>query len=131
GALTGLLLLLKAGYGASIARDVLVWNIHLFAGFAAVIIPLLLVLRTRSQPPRSLQVAASLPVLLLIMLGGACALLGTAAALPEYVAEDVYRDLTATNAVQAQNPHFPAGVRVLNPEGTRDRADPDWGASSS
>jgi Tfp pilus assembly protein PilF len=40
------------------------------------------------------------------------ALFGAAALLPAYNAQDYYRDLTATNAEQAQNPLFPAGLRL-------------------
>ena len=51
--------------------------------------------------------------------------LGGAALLPHYDAAAYYRDTTATNAGQAENPLFPANIR-LSPESRHEAADAEY-----
>ena len=113
-ALTGLTLLLRAALGYSTARDVAVWWTHVGAGFLAVMLAGLGALRRalRRPPQAQTEEPRPTPALAFVMLFGPFTL-WTAAALPEYAPDDYYRDLTATNAAQAQNPYFPAGVRLV------------------
>ncbi len=112
-AATGLTIFLRAACGFSTAREAAFWWIHIVAGFAAVGLLLLAALRralTRSTTThqRSGPTTATLTALLLLSPG----LLWAAAVWPDYAPDTYYRDLTATNAIQAQNPYFPAGVRL-------------------
>ncbi|HZO91386.1 MAG TPA: tetratricopeptide repeat protein [Chthonomonadaceae bacterium] len=112
-ALTGLMLFLYAALGLSTARDAVLWWLHVLAGFAGVGAAGIWALRRRrlavsSPGGSSPRTASALAGLLLL---GPCAV-WAAAALPEYTQDTYYRDLTATNALQAQNPSFPAGVRL-------------------
>lgn len=102
-AVTGLLLTAQAAGGRSTAHAQGVWWTHLFAGFLSLLVFASLLKRRRFRP----KPAASLLLLAVSTLG-----LGGTALLPHYDAAAYYRDTTATNAAQAENPFFPAGVRL-------------------
>jgi tetratricopeptide (TPR) repeat protein len=74
--------------------------------------------RSEGQRPLTVVGLTSLCLLLLVVstLG-----LGGAVLLPHYDAVAYYRDTTATNAAQAENPLFPAGVRLAT--GSRHTAE--------
>lgn len=111
---TGCWLCARAALGHSTAPSTVAWWAHLLSGFAALI---LLApagyARLRRSPAGTTQPAAepAPPA----RTAGLCLLLLTgllAAATADYPARDYYRQLTATNATQAGNPLFPAGMRL-------------------
>jgi tetratricopeptide (TPR) repeat protein len=121
---TGFYLLIKAALGHSTARDTGIWWLHVGAGLliAAWIVGAGLL---RIRPKVKSQTAALASVMLLGLLG-----VGFAAGMGEYPAEAYYRDLTATNARQADNPLFPAGTRFASASGTQTESATRWKTQS-
>ncbi len=138
-ALTGVFLTARAATGVSTAHDRGVWWTHLLAGLLAVLVfgagwawcrgPLR---KGEKRPaPESAVVPSSVgpyldhgagsvsprlrrrSSLFLLVLGFGTLGLGGAVLAPHYDAAPYYRDMTATNAAQAENPFFPAGVRLV------------------
>ncbi len=114
-ALTGITLTAWAAQGHSIAHERLVWTTHLVTGFLAAALLLGWFVR-RCRP--ALRLLSPVSLLLLGFLGLGTLGLGGAVVLPHYDGAAYYRDLTATNAAQAENPLFPAGVRLAAESGT-------------
>lgn len=114
-ALTGLLLMLRAASGVSTARDHAVWWAHLLAGLLALLVFGGVLFRGRrrspAEPPHKVNAEKRIPLPLFLLLFATLGL-GGAVVLPQYDAAAYYRDTTATNAAQAENPLFPAGVRL-------------------
>lgn len=138
-ALTGVYLTLRAAFGHSAAHDSLMSVCHIAASIAALLLAVgFKFLSASKHRPRNPETAATpnaalsfLPILLLILLLAQGALWGAAALLPEYKPEEYYRDLTATNAEQAQNPLFPAGLRLQDADGTEPKSPVSWNLPSS
>ena len=103
---TGVYLLLKAALGHSTASDHLTRNVHIIVGFLAAIwvVGKWLASHLRRRTP---QTAALACMMIISVLG-----IAVAAGTLDYPADAYYRDLTATNAQQANNPLFPAGTRL-------------------
>jgi hypothetical protein len=120
-ALTGVTLFLRAALGHSAARDAVFWWLHILAGFAALLgIGYRVSGIGKKQAARDSQEETATrnpmpdtryPLLLFCLLVGPGALWMATVAVA-YAPEEYYRDLTATNALQAQNPLFPAGMRL-------------------
>jgi hypothetical protein len=140
-AVTGLVLTLRAAGGISTASARGIWWAHVATGLLAALFwggRLLRARRRRTRPEQSPAAEtappetsasetssvgrslcrATLPrppfasrLWLLLLTMGTLGLGGTAL-LPRYDAAAYYRDTTATNAAQAENPLFPAGVRL-------------------
>ncbi len=141
-ALTGVVLTVQAAQGSSTAHAPGVWWTHLVAGFFAVLVCGGWLIRTRrhrpgktyggdrdksglpgtesSHIPFAWKRAGLLCLLVISTLG-----LGGAVALPHYDAAGYYRDTTSTNAAQAENRFFPAGVR-LAAESQRSAPEADY-----
>ena len=153
-ALTGLALTLRAAIGASTAHDRGIWWTHLLAGLLAALAFTAWLARRRRwlrlplDPPAILSSGPSVfrplrpltfatataavcsprrpPIFLYLCFFALSTLgLGGAALLPHYDADAYYRDITATNATQGDNPFFPAGVR-LAPASRSTGADADY-----
>jgi tetratricopeptide (TPR) repeat protein len=116
-ALTGFWLFGRAALGHSVFRERLALRAHEFAGFAAFFWLASRFLAARRRSTASLRTnfglasAAGMLLSLLILLVAPGALWFTTDSLT-YRAEQYYRDLIATNPRQAENPLFPAGVRL-------------------
>lgn len=119
-AFTGLSLLITAARGNSTANAAILRNVHIVVGFGAT---LYFGLKGFAQHfrNRTPQTAVLASVMLLGIVGVA-----VAAGTFDYPAESYYRDLTATNAQQAQNPLFPAGTRLAPNSGTVEKAAQNW-----
>lgn len=119
-AFTGLYLLVEAIRGNSTANATILRNIHVIIGFGAALYFAVKWL-CRHFRRRTPQTAALAATMLLGIVGVAIA-----AGTLDYPAEAYYRDLTATNSQQAQNPLFPAGTRLAPNSGTIDKAAQTW-----
>ncbi|HLK56415.1 MAG TPA: hypothetical protein VKU00_07615, partial [Chthonomonadaceae bacterium] len=128
-ALTGLELALRAAYGASVAHDVVVWQMHLGFGFGGVALFGFWRLwdsRRRTLHPAGASVEAittpssafhllSLPPVRLMLIG--TAVLCAASVAADYRPDPYFRDLTATNPRQVEpalRSIFPAGTRLAD-----------------
>lgn len=127
---TGAWLFARAFSGSSTAHDTISLALHIGTGFLAVLIGVGLWLHVAPSAPNNgggnqlartgtkLPYGRGGPLLIAfaaIVLPGA---LWAGAALPEYSADRYYRDLTATNSGQANNPSFPAGLRLVDRNGS-------------
>ena len=150
-ALTGFILTARAANGVSTAHDRGLWWTHLLVGFLAALVFGIWIVRRRFRLGRSDKALAPESAVLpsplvrslhdpalstsprlrlrasrfLLLLGLGTLGLGGAIVSPHYDAAAYYRDTTATNAAQAENPFFPAGVR-LSAESRHDAPEGDY-----
>jgi hypothetical protein len=135
----GFYLTVRAATGHSTAHDPLVGLLHSLSGLVAVVLALVATWLLRISGTGTRKPASHKPAPWTLVVGVAClltvtqgVLFGTAALLPPtYNAGNYYRDLTATNAEQAQNPLFPAGFKLESSSGAQGSGTSNWAIPSS
>jgi tetratricopeptide (TPR) repeat protein len=110
---TGALIVARAAGGGALRGSDLLLALHIPAGLAALALGWSFLGGHRENAVPSLRRPSPAPRLALLI--GLVPAAGTALAAYRYEPEAYYNSLTATNAAQARNPHFPAGVMADGP----------------